>query len=234
MQMFGQSQEMFQNSGDRRNGVLSMLGGAATQARMGNSEQVLGMLQGLETKAREIKDLEILATVLDIKADCLITLGGYDEAHKVLEELPDLSRKIGNKRLYAWTLAKQAYITVHKGDFERSQEPLNKSMALAGEIGDTILYLHNSITNALLAVRQDNHTEGLNTLMKVAEQARSCGAQTYLARGLWYTAQIFGKIGKEEEKQKQINEYHNVIEEMTRNYEEPQKAMFLKSMETGL
>jgi tetratricopeptide (TPR) repeat protein len=234
MQMFGHSQEMFQNSGDRRNGVLSMLGGAATQVRMGNNEQVLGMLQGLETKAREIKDMEILATVLDIKSDCLIALGGYDEAFKVLEELPDLSRKIGNKRLYAWTLAKQAYITVCKGDTEGVQEPLNKSMTLAGEIGDTILYLHNSITSALTAVRQDNHTEGLNTLMKIAEQARSCGAKIYLAKGLWLSAQIFGKLGKPEEQQKYTNEYSNVLNELTSGYDDPQKTMLIKNLETGL
>jgi len=234
MQMFGQSQETFQTSGDRRNGVLSMLGQADVRAHLGHYEEVLGVLQGLEVKAREINDLEILAAVLDVKVDCLIGLGQYDEARKTLEELPDLSRKIGNKRLYAWTMAKQAFIAASGGNIDGATEYLNKSMTLAGEIGDTILFLHNSITNALIAARQGDYTESLNALTKVVEQARSCGAQGYLARGLWYTAQIFGKIGKTEEQNNYTDEYRKVIDKLTGGYDEQQKTMFLKNLEVAL
>ncbi|MBN2621103.1 tetratricopeptide repeat protein [candidate division WOR-3 bacterium] len=234
IQMFGQSQEAFQTSGDRRNGVLSMLGQAATRAHLGSHEEVLGMLKGLEEKARGMNDLEILANVLDIKADCLIALGKYKDARSTLEELPDLCRKIGNKRMYAWILAKQAYIALCENSIAGAGESMNKSMALAGEIGDTILFLHNSITNALLASRQENYTDSLNTLMEITEQARSCGAQEYLAKALWFTSQVFKKLGKTEEQKKYIGEYKKVIDNLTRDYEEPQKTMFLKTVETEL
>jgi class 3 adenylate cyclase/tetratricopeptide (TPR) repeat protein len=233
-QLFSQSQEIFQTSGDRRNGILSMLGLAASRASMGYSEEILGMLQGLEVKAREINDPEILAMALDVKADCHTTLGNYSPALKVLEELPDLSRKIGNKRLYAWTLAKQAYIAVCQGDFQGMQEQINKSMTIAGEIGDTILYLYNSITNALATSRQEKYTEGLNMLMKIVEQARTCGAQEYIAKGLWYTTRIFNKIGKTEEQNKYSSEYQKVINTLTSNYDDTMKVAFLKRIEIAL
>lgn len=234
LEYFLKSQETFQNCGDRRNGVLSMLGLAATRAHLGDHEEVIGMLQGLEEKARGMNDLEILANVLDIKADCLIALGRHKDARCTLEELPDLCRKIGNKRLYAWTLAKQANIAVCEGDIKGTTDRLNKSMTLAGEIGDTILFLHNSITNALIALRQDNVTESLNTLMKVTEQARTCGAREYLAKGLWYTSQVFGKLGRQEEVENYAGQYRKVIDELTERYDVTQKKTYLKNVEIKL
>lgn len=235
MNRFTQSQQLFQTGGDRRNGVISMLGLAATRAKLGFYKEVLEMLQGLEPKAREMNDLEILAFILDVKGDCHHGLGTYDEAFKSFEELPDLCRKIGNKRLYAWTLAKQARVTVCKGDLQGTLEQwLNKSMALANEIGDTILYLYNSITNAIIALRQEKYAESLNTLMKITEQARTSGAHEYLAKGLWYTSEIFSKTGKIEDKNKYADEYKKVIDKLTSDYDETLKNMFLSTIERPL
>lgn len=217
LETFEKSQSVFQRIDDRRNRIISALGIAAVRCQLGFSEEALAILHSIEAKAREIKDIEILTIALDIKVDCLIELGSYAEAKKILEELPDLSRKIGNKRLYAWTLAKQAYIAACENNINAVQENLNKSMILTGEIGDTILFLYNSMTNARLAMNQGNYTESLNTLTKVTEQARVSGSKRYLVQSLWFTAQIFKKLNKEKEAENYLSEYQTIMETLSQN-----------------
>ncbi|MGB3480072.1 MAG: tetratricopeptide repeat protein [bacterium] len=234
LETFEKSQSVFQRIDDRRNAIMAMLGLAATQAHMGFSEEVLGMLQGMEAKAREIKDLEILANALDIKADCLIDLGRHAEAKKILEELPDLSRKIGNKRLYAWAIAKQAHIAACENNINAVQENIKKSMTLTGEIGDMILFLYNSMTKACLAINQENYVKSLNTLTKMVEQARASGSKGYLAQSLWFTAQIFKKLSKEKEAENYLSEYQTVMETLSQNLDEAQRQKLRQQIEIAI
>ncbi|MEO0227967.1 MAG: adenylate/guanylate cyclase domain-containing protein [candidate division WOR-3 bacterium] len=249
---FEKSQNIFQNIGDRRNSVISMVAAAMPKIKLGYVEEMEGMLKGIEGKAQEMKDLEVLAYVLDAEAELFIYKKDYENARKVLEQLPDLSRQIGNKRLYAWTMAKLAEATLlkapsplmgetpsitpspligeGKGEGEnflnQSSKYLEQSLPLANEIGDKILETKIFIIESMILKEKTDYTSALNILNKAVEQAKQCGAKELFAKALLLTAKMFEKIGKKKEADGYQQDYNKVIEEITKDFSEEERQRF--------
>jgi class 3 adenylate cyclase/tetratricopeptide (TPR) repeat protein len=228
------SQELFNKIGDRRNSVISLIGIAATRNSLGFFEDTENILTDIESKARAMKDLEILALALDVKSDLLIFRNESDQARDVLEQLPDICRKIGNKRLHAWTIAKIASVSYENEMYDEAKEYIKKSLALAREIGDATLATFTTITRAKIAIAEDDLTNGLNLLAKNTEQARKSGTKEYLAVNLHLIAHIFKTIGQEQEYQKNLSEYGKVVDSITENLLDPDKEIYLRRLELKL
>lgn len=229
---FEKSQNLFQNIDDRRNSAITLIGSAAVMNNLGFYKQTSQIINSIETKAREINDLEILALVLDIKTELLLCKKEYKNAKEVLDEILDLGRKTGNKRQYAWTLAKMAKVWSIENKYTEAKEHIEKSLSFAQEIGDKLLNTYNLITNAKLSTVASDFTNGLNTLIKVTEQARQYGTKEYLAQGLSMIVQIFKKIGNEQEAQDYLVEYNQIITSIIKDLTKEEKESYLKKIKT--
>lgn len=213
---FQRSEEIFMRIGDRRNGVISSLARSAVLVKFENIEEIEPMIKGIEAKAREINDLEILALALEIEADCLMIKRDIEGSSKVLRELKDLSKEIGNKRLYAWTLSKS-------GD-------LQMGLNLTREIGDKILETKILISQAKNFMKESDWTNALITLNKATEQARQAGTKELTAEALFLTSQIFEKIGKKEEGKRHKDEYNRMTEEITKGFSDAEKMRYAERL----
>jgi adenylate cyclase len=215
MEEFEKSHQLFEQIGDRRNSAVIMLGRAAVMQATGINDAAEQIINNIEQKARELKDPEILALALNVKADIKVAQQAWTDASASLEELPDLSRQINDKRLYAWAMAKHAWCALANHDVTKAQESLEKSMGLAQDIGDKILKLTNLLTSIRFAIEQRDYTNALNTALQATEQARLCDAKELLARGLGMTAHIFLRIGKSDEADKYLAEQKKVVAQIT-------------------
>jgi len=231
LEEFNKGQELFQKVGDRRHGALMSIGIAAVMKNLGFYEQTEQMLTGFEMKARKMNDLEILAQVLDLKSELYLDTGDYEKAKKTLEELPELSRKIGNKRLYAWFLGKMAMVLLKSNNMMAAKEHLDKSNTFAQEIGDKILSIANLIVSVNVDMAKSDHTEALNKLIKVTEQAKVCDVKEYYALGVLLTSRLFKQLGRNQDADRFLNDYNKIVDSITAGLNEEEKQSYLKRLD---
>uniref|UniRef100_A0A7C4TJP7 Tetratricopeptide repeat protein n=1 Tax=candidate division WOR-3 bacterium TaxID=2052148 RepID=A0A7C4TJP7_UNCW3 len=234
LEEFEKSQNMFQNIGDRRNSVISMLGQGVVRVKLGFIEEVEGLANDIEQKARAMNDLEILALTLDLKADLLITRRDYEGAKRILEELPDLSRQIGNKRLFAWAMAKLGEVQVKLGLLNEGEKNLEKSLAIAKELGDRILEAYNYLINTEIFIKKSDYTNALNILTKAGELTNQCGARELNCRSLLLTNEIYKKLDKNRQAETYLMEAKRVLDEITRDHTEEEKERYLSTQFPGV
>lgn len=227
---FSKGQTIFETIGDRRFGAIMAIGIAAVMKNLGFHEQTEQILAGFEGKAREINDLEILAQVLDLKSDLYLDAGDFEKAKKTLEELPELSRKIGNKRLYAWFLGKMAMVLLKSNNMMAAKEHLDKSNTFAQEIGDQILSMANLIVSVHVDMAKADHTEALNKLIKITEQAKVADVKEYYALGLLLTAKLFKKLGKNQDAENQLTDYKKIVDSITAGLSDEEKQSYLNRL----
>lgn len=227
---FNKGHALFQKIGDRRNSAIISIGVAAVMKNLGLYDEAKQILNGLEMKAREINDLEILTQTLDVKSDIFLDKGEYERAKQTLEELPELTRKIGNKRLYAWFLGKMAMVLLKSNNMMAAKEHLDESNTFAQEIGDKILSIANLIVSVNVDIARSDHTEALNKLIKVTEQAKVCDVKEYYALGVLLTAKLFNKLGRNQDADKYLANYNKIVEAITAGLNEEEKQSYLERL----
>jgi len=225
---FENSESIFKNIGDRRNGVISKLASIVVEIKFANIEETEQLLKNIEAKAREINDFEILALVLDLEADGFIIRKEYECVQKIIEQSLDLYKQIGNKRFFAWSLVKLGEVYMKIGSLAEAEKYLEKSLTFAKELGDKILETHNYLINTEILIKKTDYTNGLKILRKAGELTNSCGTKELYAKVLLLTGEIYKKIGKNKEAEEYLTKHGEVVEEITKAFNEQEKESYCK------
>ncbi|MEO0094956.1 MAG: tetratricopeptide repeat protein [candidate division WOR-3 bacterium] len=228
LEEFEKSKTIFQNIEDRRNAVISITNSAIARIKIGEIEELEEILKNIEVKAREKKDLEVLAYVLDAEADIFINKKDYETAQKVLKELLNFSQQIANKRLYIWTMVKLEEVQIKKNSIDEAKKGLEKALDLSNELGDKILEAKIFLANARILMQKADFTNSLNILTKAIEQTRLCGTKELLAEAMSLTGKVFEKIGKKKEAEDYQKEYNKIIEEITKEFSEEERRRYIE------
>ena len=112
-----------------------------------------------------------------------------------------------------------------------AKEHLDKSNSFAQEIGDKILSISNLIISVNVDMAKADHTEALNTLIKLIEQAKVSDVKEYHALGLLLTAKLFKKLGRNQDAEKQLADYKKIVDSITTGLSEEEKQSYLKRLD---
>jgi tetratricopeptide (TPR) repeat protein len=226
---FGSSKDLYQGIGDRRDAVISSIGGLMVQSRLAPVERKAGELAGIEAKARERNDAEILSLVLDIKLAQCVSGQDYTAAKTTADELIEQAKKTGQKRLYAWTLSKMAQIQADQENIEAARITLDKAGRLAQALGDRLLEIECRLVSALIHEKTAEPAAYRDDLAAALDLSRETGARDYEARILRRLIKSGKKDSKESEGFRE--KYIKTIEEITRGLTAEEKIHYLKTLE---
>jgi class 3 adenylate cyclase/tetratricopeptide (TPR) repeat protein len=228
---FEASENLFQKIGDRRNAAVSSAGRIMVALHLEPSEPEIGALNGLEAKARERKDPEILALVMDIKLDRTLARRDYPTAITIADELFELAKKTGQKRLYAWTMAKMALTQAHQDNIEAARITLEKADRLAGALGDRLLEAECLTASALIREKTSDRMAARAQLKKALALTRSAGAREHSAVILHRLIKSAKHGTADPETDHNRDEYIKNIEEITADFGKEEKIRYLKTLE---
>jgi archaellum biogenesis ATPase FlaH len=112
-----------------------------------------------------------------------------------------------------------------------AKEHLDKSNTFAQEIGDKILSIANLIVSVNVDMAKSDHTEALNKLIKVTEQAKVCDVKEYYALGVLLTSRLFKQLGRNQDADRFLNDYNKIVDSITAGLNEEEKQSYLKRLD---
>lgn len=228
---FESSEKVYLGIGDRRNAAISSIGHLMIQIRLNPTEESAGKLSGLETKARERNDLEILGLVLDIKLDQALTGRDYASAKTIADELFEIAKKTGQKRQYAWTMSKMTRVQAEQESIEAARITLEKAERLAGELGDRLLEIECLLVSALIHEKTTEQSTVRELLKKALKLAQDTGARDHAVRILHRLVKHPEKKKTDPDTEADRETYIKTIEDITHGLTAEEKIQYLKTLE---
>jgi len=228
---FGTSKDLYLGIGNRRDAVISSIGSLLVQSRLAHSDTTASELAGIEAKARERNDAEILALVLDIKLTQASTQQDFPAAKTAADELFEQAKKTGQKRLYAWTLSKMARIQADQENIESARITLDKVERLARELGDRLLEIECRLVSASIHEKTAEPEAYRDELVTTLNLSRETGARDHEVKILHRLIKLEKKKKEGSEPEEFREAYIKIIEDITRGFTAQEKIKYLKTLE---
>lgn len=228
---FEASRDRYLKVGDRRNAAVSSLGLFMVNVRLGRHEGLADELNGMETRARERKDPEILAMVLDIRLDYAIHNRDYGSVKALADELIETCKQVNNKRLYAWTLARMGRILIHQENIEAGKISIEKATHLAGVLGDLILSAYCYILTGEMKESLSDFPAARESYNQALTLTRETGSRDLAARILHRLVKPTEKRKRESDPEGYREAYIKTIKDITRGFTAQEKIKYLKTLE---
>ncbi len=210
---FKKSHDIFVKINDRRNGIISMLGGSAVACHIGPGAGAVSFVSETMEKAFEKNDPEIQMLALEIMADHKMYEPGGESADvvKLFDQLLLISRSVGQKRVHAWALCKKALFQLSKGLLSESREGISKSKTLSADLKDNGLAGFITLVEAGIFLARNNPAEGLAVLSPIAADLRNNNHRELLLTALQVLHDIFTRIGDRNEATRNLSEAKRLV-----------------------